>query len=89
MKLIKKHDIGTGQEYLGNIEVGDLDVIPVTVMFSEESTLWEVNHYRGYRPIVDITDLEGNEIEVDVNHLNDGQFVVTPDEAITGIVTYY
>lgn len=64
-------------------------LIPKQIMFSEESTLWEVNHYRGYRPIVDITDLEGNEIEVDVNHLNDGQFVVTPADATTGIVTYY
>lgn len=63
-------------------------LIPEQKIFYD-SNYWQINHFKGYRPIVAITDLEGNEIEVDVNHLNDGQFVVTPDEAITGIVTYY
>ena len=64
-------------------------LIPKQKVFSTPSTTWEVNHFKGYRPIVDITDLNGNEIEVNVNHINDGQFVVEPDEATTGIVTYY
>jgi hypothetical protein len=62
---------------------------PITKIFSTPSTSWEVNHYRGYRPVINITDLNGNAIDVDYNHLNDGQFVVTPADAITGIVTYY
>jgi len=64
-------------------------LIPEQKVFSTPSNCWKINHLKGYRPIVDITDLEGNEIEVDVKHINDGQFVVEPDEAITGIVTYY
>lgn len=64
-------------------------LIPKQIRFSTDSNYWEINHFKGYRPIVDITDLEGNEIEVDVKHLNDGQFVVTPADATTGIVTYY
>lgn len=64
-------------------------LLPEQKIFSNASNYWKIDHFKGYRPIVDITDLEGNEIEVDVNHINDGQFVVEPDEAITGVVTYY
>nr|HPI20986.1 hypothetical protein [Candidatus Kapabacteria bacterium] len=62
---------------------------PITKKFSKGSTCWEVNHLLGYRPVINITDLDGNAIDVDYKHLNDGQFVVTPEDAITGIVTYY
>lgn len=51
-------------------------------------TIVTVTHYRGYRPLVEVTDQTGDEVDADVNHSSLNQFVVYFNVPQSGRITY-
>jgi hypothetical protein len=49
---------------------------------------WTIVHNLGYRPIVQVFDLEWNLVDVSVGHPSAEQFVVQPDVPLAGYAIY-
>jgi hypothetical protein len=45
---------------------------------------WVINHDLGYRPVVELTDLGGNEIRAEVLHVSDNQTRIYFNLAVAG-----
>lgn len=60
---------------------------PYTQQFSELSQ-WIVNHNLGYRPAVEVYNIGWQEIDADVVHLTNNQFVVNFTKPTQGVALY-